>query len=365
MMHFIQPRNRALSPLAMETRKLRILVIADPHYPIPPNLYGGTERIVNLLCQGLQKRGHTVHLMAGKGSQSYGGNLILHRAPTLQYSSRAYRKILFQFLSISAVREVDVVINFGRLDYLETLLRNSIPLVCCFENPVAQSQIDFVLKRRGKQKRTRFTGVSRAQVDGLSPPERVDVVHNGVDIARFQFSPQPANEPYLAFLGRLTKNKGVDVAIEVAKQSGLPLKIAGNIPNEPGASELFETVIKPQLGDGCEWIGSVNDEQKNKFIGGATALLFPIQWNEPFANVVVESLACGTPVIATTRASTPEVIKDGETGFLCNSVGEIVEAVKRVGTIDRYACRADAEARFSADAMVEQYLKVVQKVLEK
>lgn len=345
-------------------RKLNILVIADPHHPIPPDVYGGTERIVHLLCQGLQQRGHYVHLLAGEGSHAYGGKLLIHKAPTLDYSSRAFQKILFQLLLLYLVTttKIDAIINFGRLDYLEFLFKTPIPLICRFANLVDQNKIDFVLKRRLNKKQTKFIGISQNQVRGLTPKEQIEVVYNSVDIEKFDFQPQPANPPYLAFLGRLNKNKGIDIAIEVAKQSGVFLKIAGNIPDEPGAKELFETVIKPELGSSCEWLGPVNDQQKNELLGGAIALLFPIQWSEPFGIVMIESLACGTPVIATPRGSVPEVITEGKTGFTGTSIDKLVLAVQKIGQIDRYNCRREVEENFDCNVMVQQYLNVINRV---
>lgn len=342
-------------------RKLNILVIADPHHPIPPDVYGGTERIVHLLCQGLQQRGHDVHLLAGKGSQDYGGKLIIHHAPTLQYSSRAFRKILFQLLSLSlfTTTKIDAIINFGRLDYLEFFFKIPIPLICRFANLVDRNKIDFVLKRRLNKEQTKFIGISQNQVRGLTPTEQIEVVYNSVDIEKFDFRSQPANPPYLAFLGRLNKNKGIDIAIEVAKRSGVFLKIAGNIPDEPGAKELFETVVKPELGSSCEWLGPVNDEQKNELLGGAIALLFPIQWSEPFGIVMIESLACGTPVIATPMGSVPEVITEGKTGFIGASIDELVLGVKHISDINRYDCRYEVEKKFSSDVMVSKYIDII------
>jgi glycosyltransferase involved in cell wall biosynthesis len=348
-------------------RKLNILVIADPHHPIPPNLYGGTERIVHLVCQGLQNQGHKVHLLAGEGSQSYGGKFIVHHAPTGQYSSRAFRKILFQLLSLYlfTTTKIDAIINFGRLDYLEFFFKTPIPLICRFANPVFQSQIDFVLKRQIDKQATKFIGISQNQVQHLTPAEQIEVIYNGVDIEKFDLAPQPMYPPYLAFLGRLTKNKGIDIAIEVAKQSGIFLKIAGNIPDEPGAKELFETVIQPELGLTCEWLGSVNDRQKNELLGGAIALLFPIQWSEPFGIVMIESLACGTPVIATPMGSVPEVITEGKTGFIGDSIDELVLAVKHISDINRYDCRYEVEEKFSSDIMVREYINMINLTINK
>ncbi|MBE9158411.1 glycosyltransferase family 4 protein [Nodosilinea sp. LEGE 06152] len=338
---------------------MRLLVIADPHIPIPPHCYGGTERIIHLLCQGLQNRGHIIDLIAGAGSRSYGGHLKIHQAPTLAYASRASRKLWFQYLCATSLSNVDIILNFGRIDYLELLLKTSKPLVCRFANPIHQTEIDFLVSRRNR-KQLNLVGISQAQIAHLKFERGFHVVYNGVELERFQFlGDSKKSPPYLLFLGRLTQNKGVDVAIAVAQAAGVVLKIAGNIPNNLSDRQFFEAAIQPHLGYGCEWVGPVDDEQKNELLGNALALLFPIQWDEPFGIVMIESLACGTPIIATRRASTPEVIDHGKTGFLCESVNTMVEAVKQVHILDRWTCRHTAETRFSADVMVEQYLKVI------
>jgi glycosyltransferase involved in cell wall biosynthesis len=340
---------------------MRVLVIADPHISVPPVHYGGTERIVALVCEGLQKQGRTVDLMAGPGSGTFGGRLFTHRPPGRTYISRAYRKIRFQFGSLVARRGADVILSFGRIDYLWALLRTSTPLIIKFSNPVDQSEIDWPLARR--RKRLRFVGISRAQVEGLHPPELIDIVYNATDTESFRFNPVPKHPPYFAFLGRITANKGVHLAVEAARSAGVRLVIAGNVSNEPGGQEYFEKVVKPALGQGCEWIGPVNDEQKGRLLGGAMALLFPIQWNEPFGIVMAEALASGCPIVGWRDGSVPEVIRHGETGFIVESVSGMVDAIRRIDTIDRAVCRKDAEERFSQEALVNGYLRVFEKVL--
>lgn len=341
---------------------MKILVVADPHIPVPPRLYGGAERVVHLLCAGLREQGHTVRLLAGPGSQDYGGGLWVHRAPDASFLSRAVRKAWFQLLSRWAARgALDVVVNFGRLDYLVALLRRTrLPLICWFENPVAQSELDWVLARR--RRALRFVGVSHSQVEGLRADGRMQVIHNAVDTDQLDFQERPATPPYVAFLGRLTRNKGVHLAIEAARRAGVALKIAGNVSKgEEGAEEYFEREVRPHLGEGCEWIGPVNDEQKRALLQGATATLFPTQWKEPCAVVVPESLACGTPVIAWRIASTPEVVRAGVSGYLCDSVEDMVAAIARVraGALRREDCRREAQERFSQDALVGRFLDLL------
>ncbi len=340
---------------------MQINVVADPHISVPPERYGGTERIVGLLCKGLQQREHQVTLMAAPKSKNY-GKLVTHLPPNNNsYLSRAYRKSLFQLISFKEMLRTDVICNFGRIDYLLTLLKFNKPLVLTFENPILKEEIAWLLKHRSRK--ILLIGISNHQRKHVSHLGEWRTIYNGVDTSQFAFKEYSEKEPYLAFLGRLTHNKGVHLAIETAKATGIKLKIAGNISNEPGGKEYFETQIKPHLDDPqIEWIGTVNDRQKNEFLGNAIALLVPIQWDEPFGIVTIEAMACGTPVIAMNRASMPEIINHGVTGFLCRDVKEIIEAVGQIDRIDRRNCREECERRFSTEVMVNSYLKVFQEV---
>jgi glycosyltransferase involved in cell wall biosynthesis len=315
---------------------MNILVIADPHIPVPPQHYGGAERIVALYARAFQERGHRVHLLAGAGSQPYGGRLHLHRAPTMAWRSRARRKIQFQLQSLWAARDADVIYNHGRFDYLEALLLMRRPLLSEFHNPIDQAQINFA-ETRIRSPRVAFQLIS--------------------DLYR----PGEGAGGYLAFLGRLTANKGLDTALEVAEASGRSLVIAGTLSRQDDDEAFFRHRIEPRL-DGVRfrWIGPVNDLQKHALLADAAALLFPIRWPEPFGIVMVEALACGTPVIATRCGSTPEVIEHGRTGFLCDNTEELVAAVGRLGEISRAYCRAAAEQRFDVNVVAPQVLAVLQ-----
>jgi glycosyltransferase involved in cell wall biosynthesis len=342
---------------------MRILFIVDPRIPVPPRDYGGIERIVAALGSELRSLGHRVDLIAGPGSQSFGGRLVIHHEPGIGFRSRCFRKVWFQILSLPALLRADVVLNFGRLDYLETALRLPVPLVCCFQNPVSQAEMDWLHRRRSK--RLALVGISQSQIEELAERDRFSVIPNATEVAATPFHAVAAQPPYLAFLGRVTRNKGADTAIRVARRCGMKLRIGGNLSQEEGGPEFFESEVRPALGPDVEWIGPVDDTQKQVLLGGASALLFPIRWREPFGIVMVESLANGTPVIAPRCASTPEVIEEGVTGFLCDSEDEMVEAVARIGSIDRTACRRAAEERFSIPRMTREYLRVVENLLGK
>ncbi len=330
---------------------MKVVVVADPWIPIPPSNYGGTERIVDLICRGLAQRGHAVHLVAGRGSKDYGAGVTLHRPPSLNYVSRALRKIWFQFLLLRATAGAAVVINHGRLDYLEALYQTRRPAIHWFHNPLTGSEVPYVLSRR--KTGDTFVAISRAQVARDANGGRFKVLPNAVDPDSVPFSPVASEPPYVLFLGRLTRNKGVHLAIDAARRAGLKLVIGGNISQEEGGPDYFATKVKPRLGPECEWIGPYDETTRNRLLAGATALLFPIEWDEPFGLVMIESMASGVPVIALRRASTPEVIADRKTGFLCDSVDEMAVAIRRVREISRKECRTWVERYFSATRLTD------------
>jgi glycosyltransferase involved in cell wall biosynthesis len=342
---------------------MKILLIADPHIPVPPSHYGGAERIVGLYAQEFARIGHRVDLLAGPGSQGYGGRLHIHLAPSQAYLSRAHRKIRFQLQSLWAAQDCDVIYNFGRFDYLESLLASGKSLLHCFQNPIDQQQIDFAEQRTHSKTVNHFISDNQRSHASISAPSCV--IPNPVDTQAYSID-NGAGE-YLAFLGRLTFSKGVDVAIEVARRTGQRLVIAGNVSKEEGGEQYFQKAIQPYIdGDQILWIGPVNNAQKQELLGHAKALLFPIRWDEPFGIVMVEALACGTPVIATHRASTPEVIVHGVTGLLCEpeepSVEAFVEAVHHLHELDRQACRQEAEQRFDVRVIAPRVLEVLSKL---
>ena len=326
---------------------MNILFIADPVIPVPPTHYGGAERIVHLYAQEFARLGHSIHILAGPGSRGYGGPLHVYSAPSNSYLSRLRRKSGFQIQSLLAAIDCDVVYNHARFDYLEALLAINKPMLHCFHNPIDQGQIDFAERRMKSRSAFHFLSESQRSHALISMPNVL--IPNSVDT--FSICPGGGEGGYLVFLGRLTRNKGVDIAIAVALLSGKKLVIAGNVSDEEGGKTFFRQEVEPYLdGEQIRWIGEVDDLQKQCLLGQAEALLFPINWDEPFGLVMIEALACGTPVIATMRASTPEVIDDGVTGFLCDAeeprVESFAEAVRRLPEIRRSSCRQAAEKRF-------------------
>lgn len=336
---------------------MRVLIIADPVIPVPPSGYGGVERVVFSLARGIHEQGHQVMVMAGPGS--YGNwPVIIHRAPdNRHWLSRAWRKLWFQILSLKCAYSCDVVLSSGRLDYLWIFLRLNWPIIQTFHHPIHESELD-LLQDWGQL--TRFVSLSDAQRDHLAPGLWT-TVYNGVSVEKFEFSKTFGK--YLAFVGRFHPNKGAHIAIDVARKAGYPLKIAASPPRDEIEQSYYDSLIAPQLGGAIEFIGEVGHDAKVQLLKSARALLFPIQWDEPFGLVMVESLACGTPVIAFNRGAVPEVIEHGCTGMICDTADEMVAAVKSVDTLDRARCRAVCEERFSERRMVQDYLNIARELV--
>jgi glycosyltransferase involved in cell wall biosynthesis len=186
------------------------------------------------------------------------------------------------------------------------------------------------------------------------------VIHHGLDAADFPFSEKP--DDYVLFLGRMSPEKGAHRAMEAAWKADVPLIMAAKM-REPWEFEYFDTYVKPYLNDRIRYYGEVPHEHKLELLAGARALLFPIRWNEPFGMVMIEALACGTPVLAFPEGAAPEVVEHGRTGFLCHDIGDMAEAIERVGELDRKLCRQAVEGYFSTDRMVADHLELFEDVI--
>jgi glycosyltransferase involved in cell wall biosynthesis len=331
--------------------KLKIAITADPELPIPPGLYGGIERIVDMLVQGLTVQGHDVtlfahpdskvpcRLIAWKGSKSTG--LI----DTIKNTG---------LLAQSVMKEkYDIVHSFGRLAYLTPILPLRTVKMMSYQREPSLVQISKAT-RLSKNGSLLFTGCSNYITDQIKPVAKAMTIYNGVPIEKYTFKKSVEPDAPLVFLGRIEFIKGTHVAIEVARKTGRRLIIAGNIPT--GAKDYFEKNVKPHLHGAVSYIGPVNDAQKNDLLGQAAAFLMPIQWNEPFGIVMTEAMACGTPVIGLPYGAVPEIVEDGITGFVCRDAEDMIRKIERLDMIDRNKVRSVAEERFSDRVIVAQYL---------
>ncbi|MCS4136381.1 glycosyltransferase family 4 protein [Salinibacter ruber] len=331
---------------------MHIAITADPRIPVPPPLYGGIERIVDMLVRGLVDRGHNVTLFAHEDSDvpcrhiAYGGTDPQRALDTLRNT-----------LSVSrlAVQRPDVVHNFGRLAYLGPLLPLDIPTVMSYQRgpPVDRVHTAARLAADGSFV---VTGCSDHITDQVRPHVHAATVYNGVPLDTYDFRAEVSEDAPLVFLGRIAEIKGGHTAIEIARRSGRRLIMAGNIPDGTAAQSYFQDRIEPYLdGNQIQYVGPVNDEEKNELLGRAAAFLMPIEWEEPFGIVMAEAMACGTPVIGTRRGAVPEVVDDGVTGIIGDTVEDLVAGVERIEKLSRRATRERCERLFSDRAIVDAY----------
>lgn len=343
---------------------LRILLLMDPYIRVPPRHYGGIERVVADLAQGLVARGHEVTLWACPGSETPARLEPFGREGEWTRTSNVRNTALVTGRFLARPDRFDVVHNFGRLAYLLGILRRDLPKVQTYMRRVDTRNI--AMTERLRARRLHFTAVSAAIRDTGTPGGGAwSVIYNCAPIARYTFrgDVDAARAP-LVFLGRLERCKGAHTAIDVALRLGRELVIAGNVSTLPEEREYFHREIEPRVdGRRVRYVGPVDDVQKDELLGSAAALLLPIEWLEPFPVVLPEALACGTPVISFRRGGNPEGIDHGRTGFVCDTAEEMAELVGRLPEIDRAHCRAEAERRFSDDVIVSEYERLYRRLL--
>ncbi len=348
--------------LAKDT-PLRIAQVAPLYESVPPKFYGGTERVVSYLTEELVRQGHDVTLFASGDSVT--------RAKLVSPCSRALRldPDCVDQLAPHLLMLEQVFRNPGRFDilhfhcdYLHFPLsrRYRCPNVTTLHGRLDIPELPALYQEYAGMP---LVSISDAQRAPLPWCNWRGTVYHGLPEDLHTFREQSGD--YLAFLGRISPEKGLDQAIEIAKRTGRKLKIAAKIAQPDRA--YFQCEIKPLLqeaGSLVEYIGEIGGKDKDEFLGKAYALLFPINWPEPFGLVMIEALACGTPVIAYRRGSVPEVLQEGVTGFVVEKLEDAVQAVDRIATLSRARCRQVFEQRFSATRMANDYLKVYRRLLE-
>ncbi len=350
---------------------MRIAQLAPPFESVPPRAYGGTERVVHALTEELVRRGHDVTLFASADSVTT-ARLVPTVDVALWHRQPAYADFApFWAVALGTLaRELDGFdLIHNHLDFRGFLLARlaPCPVVTTLHGRLDLPELQPVYREFAD---VPLVSISDAQRRPIAWANWVATVHHGIVLDELSFSSRPGG--YLAFLGRISPEKGLDTAIRVARRTGLPLKVAARMPlpftNDPNVRtdwEYYEQVIQPLLRDApVELVGEVSGPAKAHFLGGAAALLFPIRWPEPFGLVMPEALACGTPVLALRAGSVPEVLTDGVTGFVRDDEDGLVAAVDRLGELDRARCRAEAERRFSAAAMADRYERVYAQLAE-
>jgi glycosyltransferase involved in cell wall biosynthesis len=338
---------------------VRVLLVMDPYIKVPPAHYGGIERVVADLADGLSKLGHDITLWAAPGSHVNGAVRPYGREGEWTRWSNMRNALTLAGRFLGAASRFDVIHNFGRLAYLAPVLALDVPKVQTYMRTV--NPANMVTARRLGARRLHYTAVSGAIRDTARPGGgEWSVIYNCAAPDRYPFvgDTDPATAP-LVFLGRLDRCKGAHHAISVARRLQRRLIIAGNVSPLAHERHYFETEIAPRIdGELVSYIGPVGDEQKRALLGQAAAMLLPIEWEEPFPVVLPESMLCGTPLVAFGRGGVPEGIDHGRTGFLCDNVDQMAAAVTQLGTIKRAVVRAEAVRRFSDAAVVSEYARL-------
>lgn len=341
---------------------MKIAQVCPLYEAAPPRLYGGTERVVAHLTDALVDLGHEVTLFAS-GDARTRGRLVSVRDQALRLDPAPLKSDLAAHMTLlgevaDRADEFDIIhfhTDLIHFPFFERLAGRTVTTL--------HGRLDLKDLPAAYDRWSQFplVSISENQRRPLPHANWAATVPHGFAPDLYQFSPQSSG--YLAFLGRMSPEKGPDRAIEIARRLGRPLRMAAKVDDADVA--WFEEVVEPLImGEPLvEFIGEIGDGEKSAFLGGADALLFPIDWPEPFGLVMIEAMACGTPVVAYRCGSTPEVVEHGATGFLVEGADEAVDAMSRVGDLDRSAIRARFELRFSATAMARRYLDVYRDIL--
>ena len=345
---------------------MKILIVMDPGILVPPEGYGGIERMVEVFAKEYIKMGNEVHLLVTPGS--YVEGCTMHPFGKEGFPQKKSDEIIalptaWKFLWKHR-NDFDLVHNFGRLAYLVPLLNHPIKKIMTYQREISNRNNRFI--DLFPKKNMVFTACSANLLSRLDARGSWEVVYNAVDFNKYDLQEHVEADAPLIFLGRIEKIKGCHTTIQVAKDTGNQLIIAGNISPLPEEKAYFEKEIKPFIDDKqIVYVGALNDEQKNYWLGKAKAFLFPIEWNEPFGIVMIEAMACGTPVIAFNSGSVNEVVDEGITGFKVNSREQMNEAVRKVAVINRAGCRMQAGKRFDLRVIASRYLQIVSRSRKK
>lgn len=340
---------------------MRIAQVAPLYESVPPHRYGGTERVVSYLTEELVRQGHEVTLFAS-GDSTTRAQLVPGCRHSLRLDAACVDPLAHHLLMLERVFErADAfdVVHF-HLEYLHFPFarRRPVPHLATLHGRLDRPELQPLFD---EYREMPVVSISESQRLPLPRMNWQACVHHGLPAERYRF--HPGHGDYLAFLGRISPEKRVDRAIAIAQRAGLPLRIAAKV--DRADLEYFENVIEPLLATpGVDFIGEIGDEEKSDFLGNARALLFPIDWPEPFGLVMIEAMACGTPVIAYRNGSVAEVLENGVTGFVVQRREEAIDAVRRCASLSRARCREVFEQRFTAQRMARDYLDLYERLAE-
>jgi glycosyltransferase involved in cell wall biosynthesis len=344
------------------TNPLRIGIVAPPWYGIPPEGYGGIERVCYYLARGLAENGHDVTLVgAGSGEAgttfiptypeplSENGGSIGDPLPEVVHAARSSQAL--------AELELDLIHDHSLAGPL-TARGPGPPTLLTAHGPVTGEFGEYF---RALGDDIGIVAISESQRRSAPDLPWVATIHNALDLDGYPFSAE--KQDYVAFVGRMSPDKGVAGAIDAARAAGRRMILAAKC-SEEAERAYFEREIRPRLGDDIEWVEEADADRTNEILMHARCTVFPIQWREPFGMVMIESMACGTPVVALRKGSVPEVIEDGVTGFICDEPEELPEAIERVHTLDPQACRDRVAELFDVPVMVSRYEDAYRRTVE-
>lgn len=340
-------------------RPLRIAQIAPLAYPIPPKKYGGTERVIHALTEELVKRGHDVTLFATGDSKTSAKLLSVYPMGLKDANLEQKEWTLLNLFNIGQAYkmqdEFDIIHDHMSILSLPIANLATTPTVMTLHGPItpANRQIFETFEK------PYLVSISNSQTRNFPGVQTVANVYNGLPLEHYPFG--AISKGYLLFVGRFFVNKGAHFAIEVARELNMPLVIAAKL--EEKDERYFNDYIYPNLDAKIEWIGEVSEKERNKLMSEAACLLHPATWEEPFGLNMIEAMACGCPVVAFNKGSIPEVIRDGRTGFVVNTVSEMINAVRNIDKIDRGYCRQYALKNFSVQKMVDGYESLYYSIL--
>lgn len=340
---------------------MKIAQIAPIIERVPPKKYGGTERVVHTLTEELVERGHNVTLFAS-GDSITSAKLVSVYPRSLREAKLKdlYGLNAFTLLNIGTAYarqdEFDIIHDHNGVYSLSTANISKTPSVITLHGPFT-SENRHIFRQL---KNPHLVTISNSQATVLDL-NYAGTVYNGLRMDDFPFSDE--HDGYLIFVGRISMEKGVHLAIETALNLNLPLLIAAKVDQVDRA--YFHEYVEPYLSEQIQWIGEVDEKRRNELFSRAMCSLHPVTWREPFGLTIIEAMACGCPVVAFNKGSIPEIIKNGETGFVVEDIYDMIDAVERIDTIDRNQCRKHALMNFNAAKMVSGYMNIYEEILQK
>jgi len=340
---------------------MRIAMLSPVWFPVPPEGYGGIESVVSLLTEGLVARGADVTLFASGDSITSAPLVhVFDRAPS-ERIGETFWELNHALACLTQLDDFDLVHDHTGLLGLTLFGLADTPVVHTVHGPLEKVPAEMYLAACSVTQDVGLVSLTHAQRRPLPGLPWIANIENAIDTARYPFEPDPGDG--LLFLGRMSPEKGAHRAIEVARRTSRPLRIAAKC-REPGELAYFDAEIRPHLGADIEYVGEVGHDEKCRLLAEAHALVVPIDWEEPFGLVMIEAMACGTPVVALRRGSVPEVIDHGRTGLVVDDLAGMATAVEEVGHLDPLELRREVESRFSAERMVDDHLEAYERFLD-